>query len=172
MPLSDLLFQAQLFLDRGGWPMVVILAAAWAMWAMIFARFRFFLREEQRLRQRLVADWQPYAHREDWAAGKMRRRLLSEHRQACRRNLSLIGTLIKLCPLLGLLGTVLGMIEVFEVMALQGSGNVRAMAAGISKATLTTMAGMVVALSGLVVAAQLNRRAGKAQQRLIRAFET
>ena len=58
-----------------------------------------------------------------------------------------------------LLGTVTGMIEVFDVMAIAGSGNVRGMAGGISKATLPTMAGMVAALSGLFFSVQLERRA-------------
>jgi biopolymer transport protein ExbB len=57
----------------------------------------------------------------------------------------------------GLLGTVTGMIEVFDVMALTGSGNTRGMAAGVSKATLPTMAGMVAALSGMLFSIQLDR---------------
>ena len=47
---------------------------------------------------------------------------------------------------MGLMGTVTGMIEVFDVMAISGSGNPRSMAAGVSKATVPTMAGMVAAL--------------------------
>ena len=58
-----------------------------------------------------------------------------------QRGLQIIKSLVALCPMLGLLGTVTGMIEVFDVMAIAGSGNVRGMAGGISKATLPTMAG-------------------------------
>jgi len=54
-----------------------------------------------------------------------------------------------------LLGTVTGMIAVFEIMALQGTGNPRLMAAGISMATIPTMAGMVACLSGVFVASKL-----------------
>ena len=54
------------------------------------------------------------------------------------------------CAFVGLLGTVTGMIEVLQVMACNGGGDARAMAGGVSKATLPTMAGMVVALSGFV----------------------
>ena len=71
--------------------------------------------------------------------------------------MSIIKTLIALCPLLGLLGTVTGMIEVFEIMAAVGTGNARAMASGISKATIPTMAGMVGALSGIYFNARLER---------------
>jgi biopolymer transport protein ExbB len=66
-------------------------------------------------------------------------------------------TLITVCPMLGLLGTVTGMIEVFDVMAIAGSGNTRAMASGVSKATIPTMAGMVAALSGMMLIVQLER---------------
>ena len=79
----------------------------------------------------------------------------------------LLKTLIALCPLLGLLGTVTGMIEVFDVMAIAGSGNPRAMASGVSRATIPTMAGMVAALSGLYFSARLNRLTTKN----IRAFQ-
>ena len=49
------------------------------------------------------------------------------------------------------------MIEVFDVMAISGSGNARAMASGVSRATIPTMAGMVAALSGLIFSVQLER---------------
>jgi biopolymer transport protein ExbB len=68
-----------------------------------------------------------------------------------------IENLVALCPLLGLQGTVTGMIEVFEVMAFSGTGNPRSMAAGVSKATLPTMAGMVAALSGVLATTLLSR---------------
>ena len=74
------------------------------------------------------------------------------------QNLPLIKTLVALCPLLGLMGTVTGMIEVFDVMALSGSGNARSMASGVSRATIPTMAGMVGALSGVFLVTLLTRR--------------
>jgi len=59
--------------------------------------------------------------------------------------------------LLGLMGTVTGMITVFDVMAVSGTGNARSMAAGVSKATIPTMAGMVGALSGVFLVTWLTR---------------
>ena len=50
------------------------------------------------------------------------------------------------------------MIEVFDVMAISGSGNARSMASGVSKATIPTMAGMVGALSGVFASTWLNRK--------------
>ena len=71
-------------------------------------------------------------------------------------------SLVAAAPLLGLLGTVTGMVEVFDVMAITGSSNARAMAAGISKATLPTMAGMVTSLSGIFFIAQIESKTRKA----------
>jgi len=82
------------------------------------------------------------------------------------RNLGPIQTVVKLCPMLGLLGTVTGMIEVFDVMAIAGSGNARGMAAGVSKATLPTMAGMVAALTGMLFSIQLSRFAVDESERV------
>ena len=50
-----------------------------------------------------------------------------------------------------------GMIEVFDVMAISGTGNARSMASGVSKATIPTMAGMVGALSGVFLVTILTR---------------
>jgi biopolymer transport protein ExbB len=86
-------------------------------------------------------------------------------REKLNAGLGLIKTLVALCPMLGLLGTVTGMIEVFDVMAIAGSGNTRGMASGVSKATLPTMAGMVAALSGMLFAIQLERFADSEAQR-------
>jgi biopolymer transport protein ExbB len=77
----------------------------------------------------------------------------------------MIKTLMAILPLLGLLGTVTGMILVFDVMAFAGTGNARLMAGGVSAATIPTMSGLVAALSGLYLATYLERRAGKEVQR-------
>ncbi len=74
--------------------------------------------------------------------------------------------MVAVCPLIGLLGTVTGMIEVFDVMAILGSGNARAMAAGVSKATIPTMAGMVAALSGVFMSTYIERKAKREGERL------
>ena len=70
----------------------------------------------------------------------------------------MIQACVALAPLFGLLGTVTGMIEVFQVMAINGTSNARAMAGGVSRATVPTMAGMVVALSGLFLSFWLQRK--------------
>lgn len=66
------------------------------------------------------------------------------------RFLNTLGTIAAITPLLGLLGTVFGMIEVFTVISTQGSGDAEILAGGISKALLTTAAGLTVAIPSLL----------------------
>ena len=87
---------------------------------------------------------------------KYEKRLYHKQKLQLIVNLSIIQTCVVLAPLFGLLGTVTGMIEVFQVMAFNGGGDARSMAGGVSKATLPTMAGMVVALSGVFASIYLN----------------
>jgi biopolymer transport protein ExbB len=79
-------------------------------------------------------------------------------RRVSTYRLKTLDGLIALCPMLGLLGTVYGMIEVFEVLAVLGTGNPRAMSTGVAKATIPTMAGMTIALSGLFFKFDLNNK--------------
>ncbi|HET8815907.1 MAG TPA: MotA/TolQ/ExbB proton channel family protein, partial [Pseudidiomarina sp.] len=92
---------------------------------------------------------------------------ISEAAEKLDARIFLIKTCVALCPLIGLLGTVTGMIAVFEIMAVQGTGNPRLMASGISMATIPTMAGMVAALSGMFFATRLEARVKRAKNKLI-----
>ena len=66
------------------------------------------------------------------------------------RYLNTLGTIASVCPLLGLLGTVIGMIRVFNVITLQGVGDPSVLAGGISEALITTAAGLTVAIPSLM----------------------
>jgi biopolymer transport protein ExbB len=81
-----------------------------------------------------------------------------------QQNMDMIATLIAMCPLMGLLGTVTGMIEVFGVLATTGGGDAKQMAGGVSRATIPTMAGMVSAISGLFINTYLTRIAERESQ--------
>ena len=87
----------------------------------------------------------------------MREGLISDASNRITGSLPIIQTCVALCPLFGLLGTVTGMIAVFDAMATQG-GNARSMAAGVSMATIPTMSGMIASLSGLVGSTFLRRK--------------
>ncbi len=98
------------------------------------------------------------------------RHILEEIIMGLQRSLSerlaIIGVLAAIAPLLGLLGTVLGMVTTFDVMALFGTGNAKAMAGGISSALITTQTGLLVAIPGLYMKAFLDRRATNLGKRL------
>ena len=87
-------------------------------------------------------------------------------RPLLRRYLSVIAVLAAVAPLFGLLGTVTGMITTFNVIALFGTGNAKAMAGGISEALITTQSGLLVAIPGLFMSAFLIRRASRLESRL------
>jgi len=88
------------------------------------------------------------------------------HRKELGNRLAVIAVLAAVAPLLGLLGTVLGMIETFEVISLHGTGNAKAMAGGISVALVTTQTGLLVAIPGLFLSGMLSRQANRLRTRL------
>lgn len=147
------------FMELGGDVLVLIGVLMVVMWVMIIERLLYFATRHQLLIKKTIDAWNSRAERKSWHAHRIREAMLSEARLSVSRHLGLIKACVALCPLLGLLGTVTGMIEVFEVMALLGTGNARAMAAGVSKATVPTMCGMVAALSGLFLSVWLQRKA-------------
>ena len=74
------------------------------------------------------------------------------------RYLSTLGTIALVTPLLGLLGTVIGMIKVFTAIMVQGTGNASVLAGGISEALITTAAGLSVAIPALIFHRMFQRR--------------
>ena len=77
------------------------------------------------------------------------------------RSISIIKTLVLISPLLGLMGTVTGMISIFDIISISGTGNPRLMASGISLAVIPTMAGLVTALSGLYFSSHFDKKLKK-----------
>lgn len=84
------------------------------------------------------------------------------------RSLAVIGVLAAMAPLMGLLGTVTGMITTFDVLAIFGTGNAKAMAGGISESLITTQTGLIVAIPGLYMKGFLDRRAEHLSRRIQR----
>lgn len=152
------------FLYRGGPVVLLIGINCIVMWALIFERIWFYSAEFPQLRAAIEKKWVLRKDKSSWNAYHVREFLILSVSIKLRQSIGVIKTLVVICPLLGLLGTVTGMIEVFEVISFIGSSNARAMAAGISKATIPTMAGMFVALTGLIGSNLL--------QQYVRRYET
>ena len=154
------------FMELGGDVLFVIGFLTLFMWVLIVERLVYLRSGHKRLAATALTMWESRTDHKSWNAHQIRTRLISQVSARVERNIPLIQTCVALCPLLGLLGTVTGMVEVFEVMAISGSGNPRSMASGVSKATIPTMAGMVAALSGVAMATYLQRKASQERELL------
>jgi biopolymer transport protein ExbB len=152
------------FIELGGPVLRVIGLVTLFMWMLIIERLIYFRTGHRKLVRKAHNYWDERLDYSSWKAHQIRARIVSQVSANAERNLALIKTCVALCPLLGLLGTVTGMIEVFEVMAIAGSGNPRSMASGVSKATVPTMAGMVAALSGVAMSAYLETKARRERE--------
>ena len=145
-------------LDLGGSVMILILFIATLMWSLIFERIYFLLIACPRVLSNAQDYWQQREDHQSWYAQKFRERIMLHVNWQLDSHISAIKVLIIVCPLLGLLGTVVGMLEVFDSMGATGSNNPRSTASGVSKATVSTMAGMVMAISGLLAMSLIERR--------------
>ena len=145
------------FTETGGSVLLVIGGLIFVMWLMILERVLYVFFTHKDYKKHIIATWQSRADRSSWNAEQIRQAMISRVSLRLGKSIPIIQALVALCPLLGLMGTVTGMIEVFDVMSISGSGNARSMASGVSKATIPTMAGMVGALSGVFASTWLNR---------------
>ena len=137
------------FINQGGYVLIVLFIVALYMWFLISERFYFYKFEITDIVKNRYESFQNSKGSNDWVNSKFKQMYLADINLLKNKNINKIKGLVALCPLLGLLGTVTGMIEVFDVMAYTGTGNPRAMASGVSKATLPTMTGLVISISGL-----------------------
>ncbi|MGI1679778.1 MAG: MotA/TolQ/ExbB proton channel family protein [Cellvibrionaceae bacterium] len=149
------------FLEQGGPVLLVIMVATFALWLLIIERHYFFWKTKNIITSKMISNWNTRKDKSSWFAEKKRQRFISLAKIHAEKNISTIKAVVTVAPLLGLLGTVTGMIDVFDVMAVTDSSNSRAMASGVSKATIPTMAGMVVSLSGLLFIVNLQKRANQ-----------
>jgi biopolymer transport protein ExbB len=146
------------FFEAGGDVLFGILFVTILMWTLIVERIWFYYFVLPAQARATEKEWNSRSDTHSWYARQIRQRMLSEVGVACRRYLPIIKSLMAILPLLGLLGTVTGMISVFDVMAFAGTGNARLMAAGVSRATIPTMSGLVAALSGLYFVTWLDQK--------------
>ena len=157
----DLYIQLQSFFDRGGGVLITIFGVTILMWKLILMKYLYLWFFFPAVKKQTINDWEAREDKSTWFAHQIRRAKIAQVQQGLNRTLGLIKTLIAICPFLGILGTVTGMVLVFDVMALTGTSDARGMASGISRATLPTMAGLVAAISGLYFSSRLERQAQK-----------
>jgi biopolymer transport protein ExbB len=140
------------------------------MWTLALERFWYFSRVLPRQAEEMLARWKGREEHHSWCARQIRQAMISRLNVAMTANLTLLRVLVPLSPLLGLIGTVSGMLEVFDSMALRGSADARAMASGVSHAMICTMTGLAVSITGLYPVHYFNSRAKRETELLADTF--
>ena len=147
------------FFSKGGPVLVSIFFLSIILWVLILERYYFLFKICPIRINKIVKRWQDRQDHSSWYALRIKDGLISEISTEVKHNLIPIQTLTGLLPLLGLLGTVTGMISIFEVLNVFGMGNARGMAEGISRALLPTTAGLATSIIGIYFTADLTKRA-------------
>lgn len=137
------------FFDAGGEVLYPIAIVAFLMWTLLLERAFYILISFKKERKTMTVSYKNHLKTDENKNESFKKMIISMIDIKLKKYIHTLKALIAICPMLGLLGTVLGMIEVFDVVAMLGTGNAKAMADGVSKATIPTMSGMFVALSGV-----------------------
>jgi biopolymer transport protein ExbB len=188
--MSDAFWYTVEYFRQGGWIMLPLVITSVVLWTMIVDRWREFAvlgrhdldgkeaiallsgngvvspGRDQGLRARLLGEFL----KERSGVARLDRQILGQVslqlQQSLDARLAAIAVLAAVAPLLGLLGTVLGMIETFDVISVFGTGNSRALAGGISIALITTQTGLLVAIPGMLMSNRLNHTAQRLKTNL------
>lgn len=149
--------QGENVLEMGGpvmWPLGLI--SFW-LWTLVLERYWFLLYH---------LPWQ--LKRQQHRAEHSKPTVIAdtEIRLSIQRYLNLIKTLSGILPMLGLLGTVTGIVETFDLIRIFGNAESRIVARGVSQALITTLTGLVLGLFGLAASHDLNLRAAACERRL------
>ncbi len=187
--IKELLFSIEQYMRSGGVVMGPILIVSFFMWLLIINRIFFLRRLHVRNIPRETAGEMVRENRMPpdnfrGANSLLVREFLTERsgdpvlddnildeivvRQVASLDayLAAIKVLAAVAPLLGLLGTVTGMMRTFDVITVFGTGNARAMAGGISVALVTTQTGLMVSIPGLYMGSFLAKRANNLKYRI------
>ena len=187
--IKELLFSIENYMRSGGVVMMPILIVSFFMWLLILNRIFFLRRLHVRNIPRekageMVRDNQAPPDKYRGINSLLVREFLAERSgdpalddcildeivvrlvSSMDAYLSVIRVLAAVAPLLGLLGTVTGMMRTFDVITVFGTGNARAMAGGISVALITTQTGLMVSIPGLYMSSFLAKRANNLKYRI------
>jgi biopolymer transport protein ExbB len=124
-------------LIEGGGPFVFfIFATGIILLTLTIERYWYFSRVLPKEAEQYLAIWRARSEHQSWCARAIRQTMITKLNQGMSANQIIMKTLVPLSPLLGLIGTVSGMLEVFESMALRGTADARTMASGVSHAMI------------------------------------
>ena len=165
-------FTSVVALAHAGGPWVVwIFLCGFLMWTIVIERFWYFKRILPRQVEETLQTWRARTDHSSWSSRQIRTAMISRLNSAMSANMPLLRVLVPLAPLLGLIGTVSGMLKVFESMALLGSADARTMANGVSEAMICTLSGLAVSITGLYPVYYFNHRTRRETELLADHFE-
>jgi len=158
-------------IELGGFWVIFIFLSGLLLWTLTIERYWYFSRVLPREAEQYLAHWKARTDHTSWCARSVRQMLISKLNAGMSANQILMKTLVPLAPLLGLVGTVSGMLKVFESMALLGSADARTMANGVSEAMICTLTGLAVSITGLYPVYYFNHRTRRETELLADHFE-
>ena len=152
--LQSILFE---FLEKGGGVVLLIAFLILIMWFFIFERIWYFQFIHPSVERDTIEEWSNVKIHKSWE-GHM---IISKAEQQIKNNIEFIRVCVALAPLFGLLGTIIGMIEVFHILAVTGGGDAKAMAGGVARSTIPAMAGLMAAIPASIAARWLDTNVKK-----------
>jgi len=158
-------------IEAGGFVVIWIFTCGLVLWTLVIERYWYFSRVLPGQAEAYLATWRARTDHQSWCARAIRQMMISKLNAGMSSNLTLMKVLVPLSPLLGLIGTVTGMLKVFESMALLGSADARTMANGVSEAMICTLTGLAVSITGLYPVYYFNHRTSRETELLADHFE-
>lgn len=155
--------EIELLLESGGSIVLIISILTFLMWILFIERMLFFSMKEKEFCSCFIYRWRKLQKidsipHSDEALILIKQRLIAEFNQGVSWNKKLIDCLVNMAPMLGLLGTTWGMMEVFNIISITDGGDIRQISEGVSKTIIPTLCGMTVSISGLLMSALLKKR--------------
>ena len=166
-----MLEEISIFLEAGGKILWVLFFVLLTLWFFIFERFYYFYKIHPQKKKKIQKIWLAREDKSSWFALKIREEEVSKINKQMFRFVPYIKTLVLISPLLGLTGTVTGMISIFDLISISGTGNPRLMSSGISLAVIPTMAGLVTALSGLYFGRHFEKKCQEEKQNFLECLK-
>ena len=150
------------FLIQGSGVLIAIFASSVLMWFLIADRYWYLFFKKKDFIRNMTQHWSVISPgKTDWQRLAIRHCYLSEFKHKINANISVIKACISISMLLGLLGTIVGMITVFENMVLAEMTGIRGLVNGVAQTIIPAIAGLLVSLSGIYFVAQIQKMARK-----------
>ncbi|OQX34625.1 MAG: hypothetical protein B0D91_12200 [Oceanospirillales bacterium LUC14_002_19_P2] len=158
------------YLTRGGWVLWIVFGLTSVMLTLLSERFTYLVWHWRKRHRKIITLWRARTDRSSWRAHKVRETLLAREQAVMETGFPVIKGLIAICPLTGLLGTVTGMITLFERMGYHGLTVGPMLLESLSRITLPTLAGILVTIVGVYAYTWCLKLAERRQHRLADAL--